>query len=213
MGQCGRAPGAPPYHRESNVASLVALSEGDGLSCRYDERLQSIALQIAPERLTTTSFDVQAEQEANDDSALALTPGRSAVLRYSLVASGEDRRDGLSYSGVSAAIDARFYDSGGKARQTLLVGHDGRGLRGLRLDTAWTKFDPARRRVWTVSDSITGATGSRPIRFAGLRIGHDFRTRPGLVTVPLPGVAGSAAVPSSLDVYIDGLKRYSTQVP
>jgi outer membrane usher protein len=42
---------------------------------------------------------------------------------------------------------------------------------------------------------------------------RSFSLRPDLVTMPLPSVSGSAAVPSTLDVYVNNLKVHSQDVP
>jgi len=41
---------------------------------------------------------------------------------------------------------------------------------------------------------------------------RNFALRPDLVTMPLPSVSGSAAVPSTVDVYVNSLKTYSQEV-
>ena len=192
----------------------ISLENIAGLTYTYDEPRQTIALAIDPVRLETMRFDARDMPEQEGESTTVADTGRSAVLRYSLVGAGAGGNRGLSYSGLSAAFDARYYRGATEGRQTGLIVHDRRGLHGLRLDTTWTRIDPARGRALTIGDAISGATAwSRPVRFGGIQLSHDFRTRPDLVTVPLPGVTGTAAVPSSLDVYIDGFKRYSTEVP
>ncbi|WP_252120524.1 fimbria/pilus outer membrane usher protein [Symbiopectobacterium purcellii] len=45
---------------------------------------------------------------------------------------------------------------------------------------------------------------------AGLRIGRNFNLRPDIVTYPMLQYAGSAAVPSTLDLFINGFKTSST---
>src|ERR1035437_8993641 len=42
---------------------------------------------------------------------------------------------------------------------------------------------------------------------------RNFALRPDLVALPLPTVSGSAAVPSTVDVYVNNLKTLSQQVP
>jgi len=41
----------------------------------------------------------------------------------------------------------------------------------------------------------------------------EFNIRSDLVTMPLPSVSGSAAMPSSMDVYINNLHRDSSELP
>ena len=83
-----------------------------------------------------------------------------------------------------------------------------------RLDSVWTYTDPEAALVYRAGDLISGGLAwTRPIRIGGLQIARDFAVRPDLVTLPLPSATGSAAVPSTLDVYIGNAKAYSTQIP
>ena len=60
-----------------------------------------------------------------------------------------------------------------------------------------------------ISDSLNW---SNSVRIGGLRYGRDFSLRPDLVTWPLPAFSGEAAVPSSVDLFIDGYRAGSTQL-
>ena len=51
-----------------------------------------------------------------------------------------------------------------------------------------------------------GTDWSRPVRLGGVQAQRAFSMRPDLVRSPLPSVSGSAAVPSSVDVYVNGIK-------
>ncbi|KMZ12402.1 Sigma-fimbriae usher protein [Candidatus Burkholderia humilis] len=65
----------------------------------------------------------------------------------------------------------------------------------------------------TVGDAISGSLPwSRSVRFGGIQIQRDYGLRPDLITFPLPMFAGSAAVPSAVDLYINGLRQYSGNV-
>jgi outer membrane usher protein len=46
----------------------------------------------------------------------------------------------------------------------------------------------------------------------GLRLSRNFSVRPDLVTYPLLNLSGSAAVPSSVDLFINGYKSSSAQI-
>src|SRR5581483_1834284 len=63
-------------------------------------------------------------------------------------------------------------------------------------------------------DAISGGLNwTRPIRFGGVQVQRNFDLRPDLVINPLPTFSGSAAVPSTLDVYMGNIKTYTQQVP
>jgi outer membrane usher protein len=65
----------------------------------------------------------------------------------------------------------------------------------------------------TVGDSVSGSLPwSRSVRFGGFQIQRDFTLRPDLITFPLPMFSASAAVPSAVDLYVNGLRQYSGEV-
>jgi outer membrane usher protein len=57
-----------------------------------------------------------------------------------------------------------------------------------------------------------GLAWTRPVRLGGIQIQRDFSIRPDLVTLPLPSFSGSAAVPSTADVYVNGVRTVSQDV-
>ncbi|TCM63802.1 outer membrane usher protein [Acinetobacter calcoaceticus] len=65
-----------------------------------------------------------------------------------------------------------------------------------------------------VGDVISGAKNSwgNSVRLGGIQIKRDFGTRPDLITYPLPQFMGQAALPSTIDLIINGQKSQSTDV-
>lgn len=84
----------------------------------------------------------------------------------------------------------------------------------IRLDTSWRLDDPADMSTVQVGDAI-GRAGlwGRAVRFGGLQWSRNFSTQPGFVTLPQPALSGESALPSVLDVYVDGVRRESFNVP
>lgn len=86
------------------------------------------------------------------------------------------------------------------------------GARSVRLDTRLSFDDPERRTRLIAGDALTrGGMGAAPVRFTGLQWGVDFALDPSFVTFPAPSLAGEAAAPSVIDVFIDDSRRYSGQ--
>ena len=202
-----------------DARGAVPLSRIPGLVYRYHEANQSVAITIPARGLAVQALDVAQGPriEAED-----IVPGTGALLSYSVFLAGtandkdpndEDRNRALRYSGASVSLDGRLYGGLGELRQTLLASHDGRGTRGIRLDTTLTRIVPGKRLALTAGDAITGGLAwSRPVRFGGLQVQRNFTMRPDLVTLPLPSVSGTALVPSSLDLYINGTQSFSSRV-
>jgi outer membrane usher protein len=68
--------------------------------------------------------------------------------------------------------------------------------------------------TYRAGDLISGALPwARPMRMGGFQIQRNFSLRPDLVTLPLPTFHGSAAVPSTVDVYLNNLRTFSGNVP
>lgn len=84
----------------------------------------------------------------------------------------------------------------------------------IRLDTTWRHDNPSGLTTLKIGDSITrsGLTG-RAVRLGGVQFGTNFDTRPYLTTFPTPGLSGRAAVPSTVDLYVNGLLKRSRDVP
>ncbi len=83
----------------------------------------------------------------------------------------------------------------------------------LRLDSSFVFAHADTMTLGTLGDAITGGVNwSRPVRFGGGQISRQFALRPDLVTAPLPSVSGSAAVPSTVDVYVDNIRVASRDV-
>ncbi|MBW6424946.1 fimbria/pilus outer membrane usher protein [Rhizobium sp. XQZ8] len=68
--------------------------------------------------------------------------------------------------------------------------------------------------TYQVGDLITGGLAwTRPVRLGGVQIRRNFGLRSDLVTMPLPEVSGTAAVPSTVDLYVNSTRRSSHEVP
>lgn len=84
----------------------------------------------------------------------------------------------------------------------------------VRLDTTWTKDMPKRRASLRVGDAIgVGGAWGRPVRFGGVQLATNFATQPGFITFPLPALQGETALPSTLELYVNGMRRMQSEVP
>jgi outer membrane usher protein len=64
-----------------------------------------------------------------------------------------------------------------------------------------------------LGDAIAnGGNAGVPVRFAGVQWATNFATRPGFVTMPQPGIAGEATLPSTVDLYINDALRWRGDV-
>ncbi|MDQ7970059.1 MAG: fimbria/pilus outer membrane usher protein, partial [Oxalicibacterium faecigallinarum] len=84
----------------------------------------------------------------------------------------------------------------------------------VRLDTTWTIDIPERRQSIWLGDAISqSGTLGRSVRFGGVRWGTNFGLTPGFSTLALPVIRGEAALPSTLDLYINNNYGSQANVP
>lgn len=84
----------------------------------------------------------------------------------------------------------------------------------VRLDTTWTIDDPDELRSIRIGDAFTLPGGwGRSVRFAGVQVASNYATQPTMITFPQPSISGTAAVPSALDIFVNGSLRSRVDVP
>ncbi len=180
----------------------------------YDETRQRIDIQLSPEDLRPEVFDLAAGGGARlpevSDS------GTGMVLNYSLLASARARglfTDAV-LDGVSANLEGWIYSPLGTVFSSGFVRSDGlRAPRAVRLQSGWRFVDLRRSMDYTLGDVITrGPSWARAVRLGGVRVARSFRLRPDVVTMPLPSLSGTAAVPTTIDVYVNNIRVHSGQV-
>jgi outer membrane usher protein len=200
----GKAPG-----------DLVPLDDLPGLKYVYDEAKQAIAIETSDVNRIKKNYNARGEL----DQATVTPSDYGAVLNYTLFGShGGD--DGITnfrssqFSGINATLDMRLMAPLGVLENSAIIGMTlADETETLRLDTTYTFSDEADLVRWRAGDFITGGTSwSRPVRLGGIQAQRAFSMRPDLVKSPLPAVSGSAAVPSAVDVYVNGVKSFSKDV-
>ncbi|MCR3770278.1 PAS-domain containing protein, partial [Pseudomonas aeruginosa] len=85
--------------------------------------------------------------------------------------------------------------------------------RYLRYDTYWLYNDERNMHSYQLGDYVNGALNwTTPVRMGGFRFARNFGVRPDLVTYPLLRFDGQAAVPSTVDLFINGYKASSADL-
>ena len=83
----------------------------------------------------------------------------------------------------------------------------------MRYDTSLMITDEENATTWTAGDVISDALSwSSSVRMGGISYGRDFSLRPDLVTWPLPEFSGEAAIPTSVDLFVNGYRAGSTRL-
>jgi outer membrane usher protein len=182
----------------------VALDTLPGLKYEIDEDRQILILHAPPEL-----FEQVTLRAADDSSATAPPPPLGGFLNYDLVAAESD-----SHSALSGLIEASVFGPAGAGVVRYLARQEIGPAQVVRLDSTWTLDEPASASSFRVGDSITGASAwGGAVRFGGIQWASNYATRPGLITMPLPSVHGEAALPSSLNLYVDDALRLQNSLP
>lgn len=184
----------------------IALDTLPGVTARLDAAQQALHLDFLTRDTSRNRVALGTEPEA-----APLTPSTAGLLlNYDLTVS---RRYGRTEGG--GLLEARLFSRFGTLSTTGLVNawprREGRHV--VRLDTTYTVTDSARLRRYSAGDIISGGlTSSRSVRLGGIQVSTDFGIRPDLITYPVPSLSGSAAVPSTVDVLVDGSRVGGGQV-
>jgi len=189
----------------------VPLAQISGVVVRYDAGLQTLALEVPLEQLSLPTTEL--------GQALPTTPTASAspgaLVNYDLYASQNEEAGNLALT-----TEWRVFGLGrGVLRSTQLLRtfqdseRDWRG-ESVRLDSAWQLDFPDSALTLTVGDFFSGFVDwSRPVRMGGIQIGRNYGLQPYRVLTPTPSFLGEAVVPSTVELYVDGLRQYNGEVP
>ncbi len=200
-------PGSP------DASGLVALDDLPGLQVKYDVGQQRISLLAPLELLDRAPVRMGFEQPARPQiDPASRTPG--LILNYDLF--GQHNRDFQTLSGWS---EWRLFGLGAGVWSNTMSSRLARGdelpstHENIRLDTSWALDFPDRMLTLTVGDTVTGGVAwSRATRIGGVRLSRNFSLQPYRITGPLASFAGEAVLPSTVDLFINGLRQSSQQV-
>jgi outer membrane usher protein len=192
----------PAVTRDGTTYCLINVIAG--VSLEVDEVSQTLTITASPELLETSKISYP---EIQLDDRIA--GGTGGFVNYDV--SAQLDKAGTSIGG---AFEAGIFTRNGVGVAGFIGRLSGEGSTFVRLDTNWTFDDPARLRSIRMGDSISrGGVGGVPVRFGGIQIARNFAVQPGFISMPLPGLRGSAAVPSVVDVYVSGAWHDRRDVP
>ncbi|MDY0925791.1 fimbria/pilus outer membrane usher protein [Enterobacter sp. CFBP8995] len=188
----------------------IDINQLSGAKVEYDERRQRLLLTVPPAWLPG--------QTIGQLQNAPRFPGRAtngALLNYDFYATRTDNAG----SRLSSWNELRFFgpvgqfSTNGVYVQQLEGGVAGQQEGYVRYDTWFSNENENAAISWRAGDLVTDALSwSNSVRLGGVQIGRDFSVRPDLVTYPLPAFSGQAAVPSSVDLFINGYRSTQADV-
>ncbi|WP_445536161.1 fimbria/pilus outer membrane usher protein [Acinetobacter sp. G18] len=190
----------------------VCLNELKGIQFKYLENEQSLNLQVPSNMLMGYSVDLTGQQTTSS-SLLKMKPLNAALLNYSLyhtitndesIFSGS--AEGIFNSGIGNFSSGVLYNGSNETSYS----HE----KWVRLESKWQYVAPEKVRIYTLGDFISNSSDwGSSVRLAGLQWSSAYTQRGDIVTSALPQFSGSAALPSTLDLYVNQQKIYSGLVP
>jgi outer membrane usher protein len=191
----------------SSATGLVDLASLPDLQVNYDVYRQRLEL-VAPVALLggpPTMIGYRTPPVPHIDPA---TQAPGLLLNYDIYT----QRD-TSTTSASAWTEFRLFGVGpGIWRTSNLTestwGFGSNTERNIRLDTSWQLDFPESMVSLTLGDAFNSALSwTRTFRFGGLRISRNFDLQPYRTTVPLASFVGQTALPSLVDLYINGVRQ------
>lgn len=179
----------------------VRLRSIPGLGYRLDQAMQVLKIEVAPSAMRRSEIAVTATQTD------AVLPAWGGLLNYS--AYGDDTGN------IGATGELRLFGPVGTLSSNVLVNRNTKRQRFdvRRLETRYVFENLRSAQRLTIGDFI-GPDGSAngAIRAAGVQLATDFTLQPDLVTMPLPQLTGGNGVPSTVDLYVNGVRRLTQDV-
>jgi outer membrane usher protein len=171
---------------------LLFLDEMPGVTANYDQRLQRLAIDVPASYLPAQRLGKKKRK---------FTPASydvGALLNYDAYVSG-----GRGTSGQASLFhEARAFGAAGTLSTTGVV-RSGPGKTYVRYDTRFRRSDEATATTIEVGDFITRSLPwASAVRLGGIQVSRDFGVRPDIITYPLPQFAGSAALPSTVELLV-----------
>ncbi len=117
-------------------------------------------------------------------------------------------------SNLGAVVEAGAFGAFGVLTNSMLGQRVQSRGSAVRLDSTWTLDLPAQHETLRVGDSISAAGAwGQAARFGGVHFGTNFATEPTFITTPLLSARGDAILPSTVDVFVNGRRTSTQNVP
>ena len=188
------------------------LSNIPQLEVQYQAANQTLALTAPLSWLNLPTTRLDNRQEQAYDIAKA---GFAAIFNYDYNATRNSNGD----TGHGLLAEARLTTPTGYLSHHHLWNHQNpkngsASSNDVRLDTYWRTVWADQGLVFTAGDIQTsgrsGGTGSS--RLGGLRLEHTYSVQPWRNTAPLFSYLGESTLPSTVDLYLNGVKQYNRDV-
>lgn len=196
-----RPPALPPRMIDNELYLILSDGPGGLVRWRVEELSQTLELEAPPQAFADQKLELdRAATQVTLPAQLGLFANYD--LQWQRRVGGEGSLDGLAELGVLTG-------PGDLNHQMLYRSETG----WTRLDTRWTWDRPAQLATLRLGDVISQAgSWGRALRMGGVQWASDFSLRPGFLSFPLPTLKGEAALPSTVDVFVNNSQRLQGRV-
>ncbi|CAB1215728.1 fimbria/pilus outer membrane usher protein [Acinetobacter bouvetii] len=179
------------------------------ITAEFNDAQQSLQMHVPP------SFMQNSEQKNNHPNLAAASAPFGGYLNYDALYKKISQQQ--SYNEFGLKNDLSLFKDNLLFKNSTLLHHSNKANETqdqfTRLFTQFSLEQPNHLTTLQIGDSISPSSPvSRGVYFAGLQYGTSFMQRPGFVYWNIPSIVGSALTPSTVDLYINGIKNYSTKV-
>ena len=177
------------------------------LQYSYDVAQQQLHLTVAPELLTARLQSYRRDTPRSPQAQASF----GALLNYDLYLTLDEfgEYDVAANTAMRAFVDHHVVENTGLLRNASSGDQDSY----TRLDTHWTWSSQDDLLTVRAGDFISGGLSwTRATRLGGIQFRRNFALQPALVTQALPAFYGEAALPSQVELYVEGLRQYSGEV-
>jgi outer membrane usher protein len=195
------AAGTAIEYNGENYYPLSALSD---VAHEYDPKQLTLRIEVRPEAFARTRLSTQYGSLGRTARS---QPG--GFFNYDLLFSHAPES-----TQRSGQFELGYFNRYGVGTSNFLAEQLGSHPRLTRLESTWTVDFPQKMQTLRLGDAINtpGAWG-RSVRFGGIQFGTNRGTQPGFVSFPQQSVAGQAALPSTVDVFVNNALVSRQNVP
>ena len=177
--------------------SYYPLSAIPGLTYQFDTAQQKLTILVPPSNFAATVVGL-----ASGTREKPMSPEPGFFLNHDFQVSGSNAQ----YN-VSGFEEVGFFSKLG-VLTTKFVGQDlTHSPAATRLDSQFVRDFPERMATLTIGDGFSASSPwGRVVNYAGVRWGSKFATQPSFIPFALPTIAGQAAQPSTVDLYVNNVR-------
>ena len=178
-----------------NYQDYFLLQALDGAQYQINEAKQSLSIELA-----ASAFEGSSLSREMPLSSRPLVPDAGLLFNYDLLAQHSGTQNQ-----VSGLFELGGFTAYGAGTASFIGSNAENKKHAIRLDTVWTVDQPESLSSWRIGDTISRSASAwgRSVRFGGLQYSSNFIVQPGLVTMPQQSITGQAALPSSVDVFVN----------